>query len=80
MHFECQKGIRPTNCTREFFLIYFSKFPLTTENMKKTRKKKMSCHNGNIPAGKEFVLFYRKKHYSRMKEANVECQNLTILD
>jgi hypothetical protein len=48
--------------------------------MKKTKRKKMSCQNGNIPTRQEFVLFDRKKHYSRMEKANMESWNLMILD
>ena len=37
--------------------------------MKKTKTRKMSCHNGNIPMRQDLVLFYRKKHYFSMEQA-----------
>jgi hypothetical protein len=48
--------------------------------MKKAKRRIMSCHNGNIPAGQEFVLFGRKKHYFRLEKANTESWELMILD
>jgi len=69
-HFECQKGIKLTNCTRKFFLIRFSNFPLTGKDMKKTGKKKMSCHNGYIPARQEFVLWQRTVPIEEPRSAN----------
>ena len=40
--------------------------------MKKTKRSKLSCHDGNIPMRQEFFLSYRKKHYSRMEKADME--------
>ena len=48
--------------------------------MKKTKRNRMSCHNGNIPARQEFVLFDRKKHHFRIEKANMESSDLMILD
>jgi len=61
-------------------MIYFSNLPLTSKDMKKTKGNRMSCHNGNIPARQEFVLFDRKKHHFRIEKANMESSDLMILD
>jgi hypothetical protein len=48
--------------------------------MKKTKRRIMSCHNGNNPTRQEFVLLDRKKHYFRMEKPNIESWELMILD
>jgi len=48
--------------------------------MKKTKTRRMSCHNGNIPMRQELVLFYRKKHYFSMEQAKYGGLGLMILD
>jgi hypothetical protein len=61
-------------------MIYFSNLPSTSKDMKKTKGRKMSCHNGNNPTRQEFVLFDRKKLHFRIKKAYIESWDLMILD
>jgi hypothetical protein len=61
-------------------MIYFSNLPSTSKDMKKTKRSRMSCHNGNIPARQEFVLLDRKKYYFRIEKAHIESWGLMILN